>query len=583
MRVDILVLAEYSRFVKLLLMTAERSWAAAMAMKSAQSTKSTQKPTAKSTRRHIISKLNKATQYANHLVGCLGDGSTSRATAADMMEAAAYLASLRGAVGFEKGRWNSSIREYSVARVIYATLGTGSQTDLFKDLLSSTIDPSIRYAAYQLKISRTKAVSEIAVERFPDEETELRKKIGKIDPNAFETTEKAQGRGNVAPQDVPSTIVWRKRSVKLEDANIAQAIAVANKKERELSELSAKAGYHKGELAAAYDEVIIARQQAADATKSALDELTKEGVDMSDSRVQSLQLTRTAVNCAVIELRIGRSRVLCGAYDEGTSDNFSSKRSRIRRNDGRPRLAKRQSIGTQLAKLRERAALYDSILQNVDAVKDLPGVVRDSSFMEELTGKRAYFRALKYAPRSVARVLLILTRCLTIGHSYAITGEPKNALALYARALELSNTSLSITTSATNETKAAVQSFEIASDEFTGFHRYINGLVSQYRGLVELKALADQQKAAMKSIHRPPLAERLDEYPIDEVESTNLVNFPPKLQPVPVKPLFLDLAWNYIDYPGRSPSVVNGAPMVPKSTTEEKKEPAQRRWFGFGR
>jgi signal recognition particle subunit SRP68 len=138
-------------------------------------------------------------------------------------------------------------------------------------------------------------------------------------------------------------------------------------------------------------------------------------------------------------------------------------------------------------------------------------------------------------------------------------------------------------TSATNETKAAVLKFEVASDELTGFHRYTNGLVSQFRGLVELKALADQQKAAIKSIHRPPLAERLDEYPIDEVESSNLVNFPPKLQPVPIRPLFLDLAWNYIDYPGRSPSAVNGTPMVPKPAAEEKKEPAQRRWFGFGR
>lgn len=93
----------------------------------------------------------------------------------------------------------------------------------------------------------------------------------------------------------------------------------------------------------------------------------------------------------------------------------------------------------------------------------------------------------------------------------------------------------------------------------------------------------DQQKAAAKDIHVPPLVERLGEYPVEDVDLTRLVNFPPNLQPIPVKPLFFDLAWNYIDYPGRGTAGVNGAPAPPKSAVEEKKEPAKKGWFGFGR
>jgi signal recognition particle subunit SRP68 len=47
-----------------------------------------------------------------------------------------------------------------------------------------------------------------------------------------------------------------------------------------------------------------------------------------------------------------------------------------------------------LARLRERIVLYDSILQSIDSIKELPGAA-ELSFREELDGKRAYFQALK--------------------------------------------------------------------------------------------------------------------------------------------------------------------------------------------
>jgi signal recognition particle subunit SRP68 len=372
-------------------MTAERCWAAAMAMKGIQSNQSTQKSKVKSVmKRQIITKLKKATQYASHLVGCLKDTEASRATAGDVMEASAYWAALRGALQFEKFKWQSCIQKYSIARVIYSALAGESQGEMFKDLLSNTIDPSIQYAAYHSKIPRTKNVSDVAIENFPSKNIELREMIERVDSTAFKTSQKAGVHDDIEP----STVDWRQRSVKIEDAGIAQAIAIANHKERELSKIGANSDVRKRELAAAYDEVIIAWQQAVDATKSALGELIKEGVAMSDHRVQSLELTRTAVTYAVITLRIGRSWVLCGGYKNTTSNRAKSKPSHTRKkHSGNTGFG--QSKSTRLAKMRERVGLYDSILQDIDEAKVLSGVARDSSFMEELAGKRAYFRALK--------------------------------------------------------------------------------------------------------------------------------------------------------------------------------------------
>jgi signal recognition particle subunit SRP68 len=82
-------------------------------------------------------------------------------------------------------------------------------------------------------------------------------------------------------------------------------------------------------------------------------------------------------------------------------------------------------------------------------------------------------------------------------------------------------------------------------------------------------------------ISATPIIERLNEYPVNGVDLKNLVTYPPKVQPVPVKPLFLDVAWNYIDYPGRPPALADdesGGVAESALPQEEKK----REWFGWG-
>lgn len=83
-----------------------------------------------------------------------------------------------------------------------------------------------------------------------------------------------------------------------------------------------------------------------------------------------------------------------------------------------------------------------------------------------------------------------------------------------------------------------------------------------------------------------PLVESLDRYPLSgEVDLSHLVTFPPKLEAVPVKPLFFDVAWNYIEYPGRSPlqAVQPQEEVLTPSSKGEEKQETKKGWFGFGR
>lgn len=113
----------------------------------------------------------------------------------------------------------------------------------------------------------------------------------------------------------------------------------------------------------------------------------------------------------------------------------------------------------------------------------------------------------------------------------------------------------------------------------------LDGEVQRHRALVELSNLTETTQKDLMS-RGLPLVEKLNEYPASGVDLQNLVSYPPKIEPVPVKPLFFDAAWNYIEYPGRgidkgavsarSPSVTSEK--VAEQTTQQKKG-----WFGFGR
>lgn len=559
-----------------------------MAMKAAQSQENTQKPMSASTKRQIASRLRRAIQYAQNLVDILKHPSTTTIRQSqDPVEATAYLSMLKGTLDFEKARWQPCIQNYSLPHIVYTALSKGAKSDAYKDLLSGIVDPSIRYAAYQLQVARTKPVDEIAIENFPESHVAIREDIESLDPLAFQSATNTVPTKD-GPQNIPTTISWRSRTVKLEHANISQALGES--KDREDHLVSKYTDFQKGDttaqdFAASYDDVITAHQDAADATKTAIDELAAEGVDPGDSRIQSLQITRTAVNYAVIEWRIGRNRILTGSDDGLVFDSEQSKRPSKPRKDGKPHGLKEESAGRRLARLRERVALYDLILQSLDAVKELPGVIADTAFLEELDAKQAYFRSLK---------------CLAVGRSHAISGQIANALALYSRALDLAQTAsakLSSRASSSGDSSSPPK-LDISSRQLQSTVNNLSKLSTQYRALADLKALSSSTKpksqAETHTVKPAPLIERLNrnEY-IENVDLTNLVNYPPKLRPVPVKPLFFDLAWNYIVYPGQKREEVAGdvpdskpvqrQQVVTEAEQEQEQKPAKRGWFGFGR
>lgn len=571
-----------SRFIHLLLLTSERAWALAMHMKATHSAESGARGIIGSTKSHIHSRLHKAGNYAGQLVELLENREVTKATSDSLLEARAYHVSLRGAYEFEKQSWDNCLHEYSECRFIYTTLAQSKgpkQEDLFRDLLNTTIDPSIRYAAYQLKLPRTTSIDTI-ISRYVPRDSAFVREILKEHPDALDDPAIAQkSTPSGKAENVPKTIQWRSRVVDLEDAATATALAAVSNAESKLSAfLTANPDAAPQDKAAAYDEVLIPSQDAVDATKTALDELSAEGIPQGDRRMQALQITRTAVNYALVGWRIGRNRVLCGRQDGALLEPEIHRKPR---KGGKTAEKHEESTGRKLTRLRERVALYNSTLQSLDSVKELPGVAADQKFVQELEAKRAYFAAL---------------RCLAIARSHALLSEKKNALALLSRALGLSSRASSNTQPSSPDDKKP-PNLAITPAQTSTLHSLLDRLVTQHRALVELDNISSSSSTTSTSSDKknavlPPLVERLHEYPPNGgggVDLTRLVTYPPRLEPIPVKPLFLDVAFNYIEYPGRSRKVgkaVNG--VVAESAAAAKgggggEEKKNRGWFGFGR
>ena len=178
-----------------------------MHLRSVRSADSTKTITG-STRQHVLSRLSKAAKQAQDLALLFQDPA-SQASDKDILEVWAYAYSLMGSVEFEKQssgsrkvdgqippkqRWKMCLVAFSGARVIYDSVSRSSkQQDVYKELLNTTVDPSIRYAAYQSRLSRNLAASTIARQNFPRDNKALLAVVEKFDPKALSEEPTSKG------------------------------------------------------------------------------------------------------------------------------------------------------------------------------------------------------------------------------------------------------------------------------------------------------------------------------------------------------------------------------------------------------
>ncbi|RKF60106.1 Signal recognition particle subunit SRP68 [Erysiphe neolycopersici] len=531
------------KFSHLLLLSSERAWANAMCMRKVDS--SEKKRITSTTRSHIISRLKKSTVYAENLLNVLQSDSTIDASVNDVLEVRAYAATLSGALEFEKRNWKNSLNYYAQSRIIYSTLTITTKNEMFQEFLSDSVDPSIRYSAYQLRLPRQLDIDVIAQNYFSRSDYCLVELIQRLDPGVLNNE---LAKPNPEIDKTPCTVTWRSRTINVENPVIMMAFTSVQTAEKRLSEvLSIIPAKKTRDRASAYDDILTAIQDVVDATKNSIDQLTSEGASEDDQRIQNLQVIQTAIRFDMISWRIDRNRVLLGEQDG-------------------IHVEKTKSIQRRLVRLRENTVLYDSILQSLSSIKDLAGIATDGPLLKEINAKHDYFSSL---------------RCLSIARSHSLLSQNRNALALFSRAMSQCNSAYTYISSIVENEDSSMK-IHVSSSTVQFLKAMINGEIQRHRALVEFSILIENEKnfGDQNSI---PLIERLSDYPSQGVNLVNLVVYPPVLEFAPIKPLFFDAAWNYIKYPGNEVKETEEKKPQDKISAKvlERSNTAKKGWFGL--
>lgn len=165
-----------------------------------------------------------------------------------------------------------------------------------------------------------------------------------------------------------------------------------------------------------------------------------------------------------------------------------------------------------------------------------------------------------------------------------MVGNPENALALTKYAFDRSEEALPHLSDNENSS-SPVRDIRVCQDDARFLHKVLQGEVQRCRALVDIAKLRSKAVQGSFPPSAAPLSDRLGVYPAEQLDLENIVEYPPRLQTIPVKPLFLDIAWNYIDYPSkkaRSQAPSKEQP-APQSASQPEEKPQKRGWFGFGR
>lgn len=111
----------------------------------------------------------------------------------------------------------------------------------------------------------------------------------------------------------------------------------------------------------------------------------------------------------------------------------------------------------------------------------------------------------------------------------------------------------------------------------------LNFETQRHRALVEFSNLIDTEQNC-EDVDKIPLIERLSEFPSKGVDLSNLVVYPPVLEPSPIKPLFFDAAWNYIKYPGNEIYETDKITDQVKDSARDSDKGivSKKRWFSLG-
>lgn len=179
--------------------------------------------------------------------------------------------------------------------------------------------------------------------------------------------------------------------------------------------------------------------------------------------------------------------------------------------------------------------LYEIILQNVNEMQSLTGFEEDSEYQSEIDILAKAFKSFRCF--YIAEVLISLRRF-------------NESIALYDRANLYANQSIK----------------KLNNESLVKDLKALQSIIEAYKCKAHAQSIICEEDEEVVSTtkkykNKKPLADRLNEYSEDQqvlTKNPNIFKLPPDMKPIPCKPLFFDLACNFVEFPSLDDRVSSG-------------------------
>lgn len=539
------------RFGLVLLYLAERDLSRALEVNTVSEVSSS-----RSKEKFIISKLKRSLQYIKQLI----DISFNEASQSKKIEVYVYHGLVQGLLGIKQKKWGVASYALSIARnaleflETFSEFGENKSSHLYRELIESFIDPSLKLTIAHSSLGNSKKqtsdlniLSKIVIKHYrssgnpPDDiYDDLIELIGQTDKSYVELSSAEEEAG--ASSRLIDHVQWTKYTAKLYNSDIArQIMEVQSKEQKDINDSDISS----------FDPVLLGWQEALETHEADNERVQSLGVeDPNENRDRQIVLTFIRYNLLFVKLR--RDGALIAELNK-----------------------KKLKHSTSLVDInKDILRIYDIILQTVLEIKDLPGVYSDEDLYGDIETLESYFQALKY--ETVAKIYEIIKKhkqsLLILSNIFDKLNSLKQLLTEFpGHGNVLSNSKLQQITKRIASTKVKTHVLAQFEHEFAQNQSSSNGSVAD----------AINDIVPINTVH--------------EIKKPGKIIDIDHIKPVSLKPVFFDLAFNYIGeteenatYRVKEPAVgVNsGVTSTANSTgtanTSEKGENKQKKKGLFG-
>ncbi|CAB3223955.1 unnamed protein product [Arctia plantaginis] len=436
---------------------------------------------------HLVSRLKKACAHAQTLLQlCEQSGMCDART---QLEAGAYAAWLSGALLVELQQWRPAAESLHRAQLVLEKLCAALPEDerlVYRQKVEE-LKPSLRFCAYN--IGDESAAGDLVAMRGQ---------------GLIENLDSLMAQAKESRSGVMHEVEWRGRRVTVRPEKVRLfliALQDFDKSVVNADTVQAKIDILENILMDSKDAISALKDEIkSDPKLKTASETQMSSVNYLLSYLMYLRLMRT----------IDRNNLLVQQAEEARKNNIQIDGKKVRPHD--------------------LTRLYEIILQNFTELQQLPGFESDAAYQQEIEIQTKAYRAFRCY--YIAQVLTTLRRF-------------REALAMLERCSNYTVESLGSKLA----DKQLVEKLQVLKKDIESckFEVHADSVLEDDDDQDE-----DTKFTSGKYKDKKPLVDRLDEYREDTqvlTKNPNIYKMPPSMDAIPCKPLFFDLACNFVEFP----------------------------------